>query len=177
MNHYGVSIRMGFMQVRAAMALPALFRSFLVVFLSLLLSIVHADDAPDIGAPGKPVKVEVGVFMVDLIEVNGASQTFRGDFLLRLRWQDPRLAAPGKELRRFSKQDVWFPKALVTNLRESDPRWPEEVMVDESGTVTYLQRSIGTFACPLDLRKFPHDAQELYVQVLGVGVTPEDLVF
>lgn len=131
------------------------------------------DDNP----PSKPTEVKLGIFLVDLIEVNGAKQTFTADFLVKLSWNDPRLASPNTGERRFAKEDIWFPQFLVANLRSSDSRWPEEVTVSEDGEVVYRQRSIGTFACPLDLKKFPHDRQNLFVQILGVGLGPEDLVF
>lgn len=127
--------------------------------------------------PASPSVVKMGVFLVDLIEVNGAKQTFTADFVVKLSWIDPRLAKPGSGERRLAKKDIWFPQFLVTNLRSSDARWPEEVTVTEDGEVVYRQRSIGDFACPLDLKKFPHDEQSLFVQVLGVGLGPDELVF
>jgi hypothetical protein len=40
---------------------------------------------------GKPVRVEVGIFIIDVINVDEMTESFEADFLLSLKWQDPRL--------------------------------------------------------------------------------------
>ena len=157
-------------------------RTILVIWAAMGLSLGQAAASaeigePDIAAPPGQTKVTVGVYLIDLIEVDGASQTFTADLWFKLSWNDPRLAKPGSGLRRMDRADVWYPKLLPSNQRSGDPKWPDEVLVDDEGTVVYRQRSVSTFACPLDLRKFPHDVQSLHALVLGVESTPEDLVF
>lgn len=159
------------------------FRSLVIVGFASISWLVgcatssRAAETMDFSPPSLPTKVKVGVFLIDLISIDGASQTFTADTLVTMSWSDPRLAKPGAGERRMARDEIWSPKALVTNLRATDPRWADEVTIDEEGGVVFIQRSISTFACPLDLRRFPHDKQDLHVHVLGVGVTPKELVF
>jgi hypothetical protein len=62
-------------------------------------------------------------------------------------------------------------------VRDSTRTLPDVVEVDEDGRVTYRQRLLGTFACPLDLRRFPFDRQELFIQLVSAGHTPEEVQF
>lgn len=127
--------------------------------------------------PAAPTEVDVAVFVIDLIEVDGSSQTFTADLVVRIRWMDPRLAEPGTKIRRVPMEDVWHPKGIVANLRKVDRRLPEVIEIEEDGQMTYRQRTIGTFAQSLDLRSFPHDTQHLSIQVIAPGHSDGDLVF
>lgn len=135
------------------------------------------NEAVDLGLPAKPTEVLVGIYVIDVIGIDGANQTFRADMAFRLRWHDPRLKQPGGELRRLGLDDVWHPRILSANVRSSDLSMPDLVEVDADGWVTYRQRAIGEFACPLDLRSFPRDRQSLFLQLVASGFRTEDVVF
>jgi len=160
------------------MASPKLHPLVLAWCLLLGLFAQAEESQPQgIGAPAGKVTVHVGIYMIDLIEVDGVAQTFTADLWTKLEWVDPRLAKAGAGLRRFSRENVWYPRLLVGNVRASDRRWPDEVTVTEEGKVTFLQRSLSTFACSLDLRKFPHDKQRLHTRVFAVETDRKDLEF
>ena len=42
---------------------------------------------------GPPTVVRLGLFVVDIIKIEAATESFMADFVLTLQWQDPRLAA------------------------------------------------------------------------------------
>ena len=87
---------------------------------------------PDGGA----TKVAVGIYLIDLIEVRGALQSFVADVAVRAVWDDPRLAGRWPEAQTLPLDDVWHPALEVANERSLRTLFPEEVEVDPSGRVT-----------------------------------------
>jgi len=133
--------------------------------------------AAGLDPPAQPVEVRVGIYVIDLISIDGASQTFTADLAVGVSWQDPRLADPDRALRKLPLEQVWHPRLLITNSRETKPTRPEVVEVESDGRVTYRQRFVGTFACPLDLRRFPRDTQRLFIQIVAQGYRPDEVEF
>ena len=41
---------------------------------------------------GTPTEVAVGIYVIDLMKINDAEQTFTADFYFMVRWRDPRLS-------------------------------------------------------------------------------------
>ena len=65
----------------------------LFVFLSLIVPVWSA-SATDFGRPlalEGPTEVTIAVFILDIDEVNSASQSFDANVYLELHWHDPRL--------------------------------------------------------------------------------------
>jgi len=59
----------------------------------------HCDLPPDVsgsrpGAGGAATPVQLGLFLIDVVEVDDRRQSFVANFNLNLRWTDPRLARP-----------------------------------------------------------------------------------
>ena len=150
----------------------------LIVMLMVLSQgeMVRAEE-PVVDPPATPTKVEVALYVIDLISVNGSNQTFEADLAVWFRWSDPRLASNAQGTRRIPLNDVWYPRFLVTNVRNSDRSMPEVVEVSPQGDVVYRQRVIGTYAVPLDLRDFPHDQQQLFIQLVASGYEPGSIEF
>ena len=44
------------------------------------------------GADGEPVRVSVGFLLIDILDINGVTQTMRADFSVHLSWKDESLA-------------------------------------------------------------------------------------
>jgi len=123
---------------------------------------------------GQATRVLIGVFVVDISEIDDAKQTFKADIYVMLRWKDPRQAS--SEVRRNKPlADVWHPPLLIVNRRNIDHLLPEIVSVDQSGNVSYEQRFQGTFAVPLDLHDFPMDDQVIAFRIVSPGHTPAEI--
>jgi len=132
---------------------------------------------------GEPVRIEVGIYLVDLVAVDGSDQSFRADAVVHLLWKDPRLADPtADEARAVAIGDAWHPRIEIVNRRSIDATLNEELTAAPDGTVSYSQRFLGTFSSPMDLREFPLDRQHFFIYVV-VGhagdrrvdvVTPQD---
>ncbi len=125
-----------------------------------------------------PTKVHFFVFIVDIDGIDDAAQNFTANVYLRLRWQDYRLASPGKPARQMPLADVWNPRILLANQQGLVSKsLPEVVQVDSSGTVIYYQRYTGRLSQPLRLSDFPMDTHSFKIQFVAAGYTAEDLEF
>lgn len=126
---------------------------------------------------GEPTRVEIGLYLIDVIAIDGASQSFTADLFMMLRWRDHRLASPNGT-RRVGLDEVWNPRVQILNQRRVDTSFPEQIDIGEDGTATYRQRFFGEFSSPLDLHDFPMDRHTIgfHVVVPGYGRDEVELV-
>lgn len=120
---------------------------------------------------GEPTAVRVRFVFNDISRVDDVAQTFDADVFVAASWKDARLASDAPQLLRLD--EVWHPRFLVVNARASTRRLPEEVRVAPDGTVEYVQRLIGAFSVPLDLRRFPNDVQTLTIRLVSYRYGPD----
>ncbi|MGB5635442.1 MAG: hypothetical protein WBM44_14615 [Waterburya sp.] len=66
----------------------------------------------------EPTKVSIGIYLIDILQLDEIRESFETQFFMQLQWQDPRLA---KKLRNKSipfcnvkLDDIWNPKPYVT---------------------------------------------------------------
>ncbi len=130
---------------------------------------------------GEPVAVEVRISLIDLLGVDDAAESFGADFLLDLRWRDPRLsaAALGGSLEHcsFGLAEVWHPRVKLLNQRRAGLQQELDVDVDAEGRVRVVERTSADFSSPLELRDLPFDSQELRIQLASYEYGPEDVLF
>lgn len=128
-----------------------------------------------VGADGT-TQVEIGFYVVDVLYIHDADETFEADFMYTLSWEDPRLVAEadlGGSV--VSLEDIWSPSHTITNQRQVSRFFDEVASVDEQGRVYYRQRVLGQFTADLDLREFPFDEQDLLVQMVVLGDEAEHI--
>ena len=139
---------------------------------SLMLSEIPSSD-------GKPLVVEVGVFIIDIDEIDDVSQRFSVDLFLEARWNDPRLALPELErkgLKRFmSLDEVWTPRAMILNNRSLTLQLRDGVEFDDLGNARILNRLIGELAADLEFEEFPFDTQRLPIDIVSYQYTVEEM--
>ena len=126
---------------------------------------------------GDLTRVEVAFYLLDLSAVDGADQSFSADVVVHARWNDPRLAGAVDEPTIVAADDIWNPRLEIVNRRAVDTTLPDELRVFPDGTVTYRQRYIGTFSAEMDLREFPLDRQQFYVQIVSASGEGENIDF
>ena len=129
------------------------------------------------GAGGAPTPVQVGLFLLDVVEVDDRRQSFEADFNLNLRWTDPRLARPDApdSICRVPIDAVWNPNLRILNERGLRRRFEERVSVDAEGHVSYDQRYFGAIANRSDLSDFPLDRRSLAFELATVDHTEEEI--
>lgn len=135
-----------------------------------------AAERPAAGAG--PTPVEVGVYVIDVSEIDDVSQSFSADLYLFWHWHDPRLSesALGASLEGcpLSTDQIWNPAADVVNQRSLTTR-DAALRVGADGEVRMRRRLTGQLSSPLDLRDFPFDHQVLPVTVASFLYGPREL--
>lgn len=123
-----------------------------------------------------PTKVNILVYVIDIENIDNLRQHFIADFMLLVKWKDERLKG---EKRTADLEDIWWPNTDILNGRDLSKLLPKRVEIDEEGNVLYRQRYYGNLACPLDLKEFPFDKQQLPISIITYGNSPEtiELIF
>lgn len=138
---------------------------------------IHLRPDPE----GTPTRAEIGVYVLDVMAIDDATQTFEVDVIVTLSWRDPRLAfsveETGLEQLVLPLEEVWYADLGTLNRRETEALLPEVVRVKPDGLVSYGQRVQATLASPLDLREFPFDSQILPIHIVAYRFGPEDISF
>src|SRR5271156_7108136 len=136
---------------------------------------VLADDeaaqtvGPPLAAADQPIPITVGVYLLNLVALDEASQTFTCTGYLTETWHDPRLAfsaAPGQPpARYYRKQDIWFPILQFDN--SASPRTLSSYLMigKPVGSVQYIEKFAVRLSSNMQLRAFPFDSQDLEIYV------------
>ena len=156
---------------------------FLLLFL-FVMSIRLAQSAETPALIERPAsgngstEVSVGIWIVDISNIDSAQQSFTAEIALVLRWKDPRLAHTGSGVVRYPLEQVWHPRVGIANETASVTRkFPEWVEVEPNGTLIYRQRYAGAFTQRLRLQSFPFDRQTFHIQIVAVRYLPNEVRF
>jgi hypothetical protein len=169
------------------MGIPRLFCVLCLAFSGTALSSDVTDPGKSVmrgerpSVNGEPTVIEVGVFLIDIDEIDDVNQRFSVDLFLVARWSDPRLALPEAE-RRGQKRflpldDVWTPGVLVLNNRGLTLQLRQGVEVDDLGNVRYRNRLVGELAANLEFREFPFDVQRLPIDIVSYAHAADEMRF
>lgn len=127
------------------------------------------------GADHEPVRVSVGFLLVDILDINGVSQTMRADFSVHLSWKDESLAGRWPERHVLGVGETWMPDIQIVNDINLARKRREVVEVDPDGTVTYRQRYFGDLSVSMNLKDFPTDSHTFAVRF--VSASPGEVEF
>jgi hypothetical protein len=136
-------------------------------------------ERPD--ASGPPTEVSVGIYLLDIDEIDDVDQLFSVDVYFDITWRDQRLALTENErlghIRRIPLEDIWTPRLLVANDRGLNPQLPWVAEVDDLGNVHLRQRAIGALSVDLSFEDFPFDSQHLPIKIVSHEYSPEEVKF
>lgn len=136
-------------------------------------------DRPD--ASGPPTEVSIGIYLLDIDDIDDVDQVFSVDMLFNVRWHDSRLALPDNEKagrnRKVYLQEIWTPRLLVVNDRGLTPQLPLVAEIDDLGNVSAKQRAHGKLAANLVFKDFPFDSQHLPIKIISFGYSPQEIRF
>ena len=128
--------------------------------------------------PGTPTVINVGLYVLDIGDIDDVKQTFEASFAVRADWKDPRLATGKKGVvRRYAFDDVWNPHPLIFNRRDLEGVFDDHVIVDDVGNVVYTQRLHGNLGFHLDMKDFPMDEHILPIEIVSGRYGPEEVKF
>jgi len=151
-----------------------LLHLFVAAWLSMLLVAFGAvpSESAEVSRPTTgPVKVYVTIFIIDVDEINSASQNFDANVYVQYRWRDQRLAHKGSKSIVRPLDEIWNPEIQIVNQQKLWLTFPDIVKIAPDGEVLYHQRAWGSFSQPLKLHDFPFDQQVFYIQLAAVDYT------
>lgn len=154
------------------------FLSYTIFWLGLALFITplaFADISRPVDNENNPTKVEVKIFLIDVDDVDGASQSFKANVYYELRWNDPRLVNNYSSAQSRPLAEVWNPRIQIINQQRVLKSFPDVVEVSPNGDVIYRQRVWGSFSQPLELSDFPFDQQVFEIRLAVVGFYSDEV--
>ena len=154
----------------------------LVVSLAMSTRLVHSAEAPALierpASGNGPTQVSVGIWIVDIANIDSAQQNFTADIATVLRWKDARLAHTGTGAVYYALDQIWTPGVSIANETSSVVRkLPESAEAEPDGTVLYRQRYVGSFTQPLRLQSFPFDRQAFRIHFVAIRYQPNEVAF
>ena len=130
---------------------------------------------------GQAVQVQIGILLIDVVEINDVTESFTADFKIRIRWKDPRLSATalGHSLEncRFPIDDVWNPDIQPINHQGTVHKGKLRSLVASDGTVSVVARVYTVLSNPLDMHDFPFDTQHLRIKLASMKYNPNEVTF
>jgi Neurotransmitter-gated ion-channel ligand binding domain len=132
--------------------------------------------------PGAPTLVAVGLFIVEVTEVNEVDNTFTIEVFMDNVWCDPN--RPGQELSKEPHvgadvadklDDGWDPNITFVDEIEAPIKENQELTLFPNGTVEYKQKFNVTLENRFDLRRFPFDRQKLRIELESFDWTVKQL--
>jgi hypothetical protein len=143
-------------------------------------SVTPADKRTRPDAGGRPLRINVGVFLIDILDIRETEEAFDADFVLKLQWRDPRLSvvALGVSLENcdIGLHDIWHPQIEIINERNMRSGGWQHIEVDADGVVLFERRISGTLTSPLELADYPRDSQKLVIRLSSLKYDSEDVV-
>ena len=119
--------------------------------------------------------VEIGIFLIDIEEINSISQSFIANMYLDVRWFEPSLAHDNPDSISANLDEIWHPRIQIINHQGLVNMFPEAVEIKPNGQVIYRQRLWGGFSQPLKLQDFPFDTQRLEITLIKMGSGSADI--
>ncbi|KAG7461649.1 hypothetical protein MATL_G00193360 [Megalops atlanticus] len=114
-----------------------------------------------------PILVELGMTLLQIIDVDEKNQVLITNVWLQLHWTDVYLSwnpdnYPGVQNLRFPSNQVWVPDILLYNSADErfDATFHTNVLVNASGYCQYIPPGILKSTCYIDVRWFPFDVQK-----------------
>ena len=119
-------------------------------------------------------QVDIGLYVIDISNVNSVENTYRLEGLIDLVWCDPRLKSSSKEKHNqiYLEEDaiskisrIWWPSITFVNEVGEYFQKNEELIIFANGTVQYKEKFSVELKSFFDLTKFPFDEQTLSVAI------------
>jgi hypothetical protein len=138
--------------------------------------------------PDGATPVGIGLYVIEIADIDPSDNTFQVDGFIDLTWCDPRerfdVAETGVEKEIFLEHDaelklqrMWWPDIELVN--EIQPRQieNEELIVKPDGSIEYREKFTAKLATDYDMKRFPFDTQTLIIEIESFAWSSKDLIF
>ena len=167
------------------LVMPSYFIRLIVRTITIILLIASPVRADECNFPhfnSRPLvqesatEVRVGIFVINILNVDDHEETYAVDFYLQLEWNDPRLVHEGREdICILTLDDVWDPNMRLHNQYHVEKGTDDIVHINPDGKVIYRQRFTGELISTTDISDFPFDSRTLPISFVAVGYSPADV--
>lgn len=166
-----------------------LFRMFLFLLLVYLISpvIIHADEPKPSGVietdddSHKPKQIDVGIYVINIEEVNSAKQSYKATIALDMKWNDPTLICDSSEdkgkVRKYDLESIWNPSMVIINEERIVKQFQYKAWVDCLGNVEYGEILYGDFVTIANIKEFPFDQRPLTIHIVSTEYETNELKF
>jgi len=162
------------------------FTAIMFVMLNFFTSLVHSavtDDQCNFPhfnsrplAQEGHTEVRVGIFVINIQDVDEHKGTYTVDFHLWSEWNDPRLVHQGSEdICVLTLDDVWDPNIRLDDQHHVVKGNDDNVYIYPNGKVIYRQRFTGELISTSDISDFPFDSRTLSISFIAVGYSPAEV--
>jgi len=159
----------------------------LIFFFQIFPIIAHAYELEPIGVikdndtVDKPKQVNIGIYMINIEEVNSAKQSYRATVALDMKWNDPTLICTSPEdkdkIRKFNLTEIWNPNMVIINEQHVARQFEYKAWVDCRGNVEYGQILYGDFLTTANIKEFPFDQRPLKIEIVSTEFETNELQF
>lgn len=132
---------------------------------------------------GKPVVVQVGLWVIAIDSINVIDMDYNMDFYLRQLWYDPRLAHSANTTFTISNKilsRIWLPDTYFVNSKHSKfhkvTTENKLLSIRGDGLVHFNARVTVRPSCPMDLRMFPNDVQKCNLDIESYSYSENDVI-
>ena len=171
-----------------------MFRTFLIRILLVFIisfqlfpTVSHAEEpTPDdtvkeSRADNKPKEVQVGIYVINVQDVNSANQTYKATVGLDMKWNDPTLKCTSAEdegkIRKFDLEEIWNPSMIIINEERVFKQFEYKAWVDCLGNVDYGQIIHGDFVTIANIKEFPFDERPLTIELVSTEFETNEMQF
>ncbi len=154
------------LQALSCMVLLAVTVSVVSVAQPPKRSEIEADQARE---AGKEREVKIMISIIDLDEVDTASQSFTASVFYLAQWNDLSLVPKVAEPTQVDLAKIWNPYLVFLNHQQIWKAFPESVQILPGGEVVYRQKVWARFSQRLDLTDFPFDRETLEVPIVAIN--------
>ncbi|GJM15012.1 MAG: hypothetical protein DHS20C13_03390 [Thermodesulfobacteriota bacterium] len=130
---------------------------------------------------GKPKQVQVGIYVINIEEVNSAKQSYQATIALDMKWNDPTLICGPSEdkgiIRKFNLKDIWNPSMIIANQEHIEKQFTYQAWVDCLGNVEYTEIVFGDFLTIANIKEFPFDQRPLTIELVSTEFDTSELQF
>ena len=149
--------------------------SILMMISSLLFMVQDEDMVPP--AANDEGRIEATILLLDISSISEPKEEITADFSIRLDWFDSSLASvDAPPIRMLSLTDANAPQVTIINGRNITKKLNLLAKVTPEGNATYQQRYQGTLGAPMNLRNFPLDEPEFFIDMTIIDPRGRTLV-
>jgi len=160
---------------------------FLLLFFQICPVITYADQSKPTGVietdddAHKAKKVDVGIYVINIEEVNSAKQSYKATLALDMRWNDPTLVCDSSEDKgrviKYNLESIWNPSMIIKNEEQIVKQFQYKAWVDCQGNVDYGEILYGDFVTIANIKEFPFDQRPLKIELVSTEYETSELQF